>query len=118
MKLRINPLTKDQIRTFITWAYPEPYNIYDMSSEDNEEAVSFFLIPITAISQSSIIQGISSVFAILEPMHRFLAEITVRMRLILAWACAQISPGKGTAVIMQQPFLALPRSSIPYTYSG
>lgn len=43
MKPCINPLVEEQIHTFISWAYPEPYNIYDMSSE--EDVVSFFLDP-------------------------------------------------------------------------
>ncbi len=45
MKLSVNPLVEEQIHTFISWAYPEPYNIYDMSSEEGEDIVSFFLDP-------------------------------------------------------------------------
>ena len=42
MKLKIRPLSEEQIRIFVTWEYSGPYSIYDMSTEDIESQVCFF----------------------------------------------------------------------------
>lgn len=45
MKLTIRPLTPDQILTFLTWEYEEPYAVYSMSGEDPQQALAFFSDP-------------------------------------------------------------------------
>jgi ribosomal-protein-alanine N-acetyltransferase len=45
MKLRVKPLSADQVREFIRWEYAGPYAIYNMSPEDEEAEVRFFLDP-------------------------------------------------------------------------
>ncbi|MDX1414771.1 MAG: GNAT family N-acetyltransferase [Candidatus Promineifilaceae bacterium] len=45
MNLRILPLSEEQVRDFLTWEYQESYAIYNMSSEEGEETISFFLDP-------------------------------------------------------------------------
>jgi len=45
MKLHIGPLTEEQIRTFMTWEYVQPYDIYNLSSAEGEETINFFLDP-------------------------------------------------------------------------
>ena len=43
MNLRISPLTVNQVRLFISWKYSMPYDIYNMSFDDNEAETNFFL---------------------------------------------------------------------------
>ena len=45
MKLKIESLSEEQIRIFVTWKYSDPYAIYDMSTEDIESQVRFFSNP-------------------------------------------------------------------------
>ena len=45
MKLKIRPLSEEQIRIFVTWEYSEPYALYNMSTEDMESLVRFFSDP-------------------------------------------------------------------------
>jgi RimJ/RimL family protein N-acetyltransferase len=45
MKLKIQPLSDEQIRIFATWEYSGPYAMYNMSSEDMESHVRFFSDP-------------------------------------------------------------------------
>ena len=45
MKLKIRPLSEEQIRIFVTWEYSEPYALYNMSTEDMESQVRFFSNP-------------------------------------------------------------------------
>lgn len=45
MKLTIKPLTADQVVAFIQWQYAGPYAMYNMSPEDEEAQIRFFLDP-------------------------------------------------------------------------
>jgi RimJ/RimL family protein N-acetyltransferase len=45
MKLKIIPLSEEQIRIFVTWEYSGPYAVYDMSTKDMESQVRFFSDP-------------------------------------------------------------------------
>lgn len=42
MNLSVKPLTKTQIREFISWQYDGPYAMYSMTDENEEELLSFF----------------------------------------------------------------------------
>ncbi len=45
MKLLIKPLTAEQVRQFLGWQYPGPYAMYNMSPENEEADIRFFLDP-------------------------------------------------------------------------
>jgi RimJ/RimL family protein N-acetyltransferase len=43
MTYQVKPLTAGQVRTFISWQYDGPYALYNLSAENEEEDVRFFL---------------------------------------------------------------------------
>lgn len=45
MELAIRPLRPEQIRQFLTWRYPPPYDVYNMDSDDTAADVAFFSDP-------------------------------------------------------------------------
>jgi ribosomal-protein-alanine N-acetyltransferase len=45
MRPKIEPLTTDQVRDFLQWQYSGPYAMYNMSAEDEETQILFFLDP-------------------------------------------------------------------------
>ena len=45
MMVTIVPLVEDQARSFMRWQYSDPYAMYNISSEDEEATVRFFLDP-------------------------------------------------------------------------
>ena len=40
----LRPVTEDDVRTFATWRYPAPYDVYDID-EEPDTAVAYFLDP-------------------------------------------------------------------------
>jgi RimJ/RimL family protein N-acetyltransferase len=44
-ELAIRPLRPEQIRQFLAWRYPPPYDLYNMDSEDVAADVAFFSDP-------------------------------------------------------------------------
>lgn len=45
MEIRVQPLTEEQIRTFLRWEYSGPYALYNPAEEDARQAVRFFSDP-------------------------------------------------------------------------
>lgn len=45
MKVTVEQLTRDQVRTFIRWQYAGPYAVYNMPVENEEDEMRFFLDP-------------------------------------------------------------------------
>jgi len=43
MKLLVKPLSADQVRTFIKWEYAGSYALYNMTPENEEAEIRFFL---------------------------------------------------------------------------
>ncbi len=45
MSIQIRSLTVEEVRTFLSWEYSEPYDMYNMSSTGEEEDFRFFMDP-------------------------------------------------------------------------
>jgi [ribosomal protein S18]-alanine N-acetyltransferase len=45
MNLIFRPIDEPHVRTILTWRYPEPYDLYNVTPKQVEQAVEFFLDP-------------------------------------------------------------------------
>ena len=43
----VRELCENDIRELLVWRYPAPYDLYNLREEDTDEAIAFFLDPVS-----------------------------------------------------------------------